>query len=708
MPPISVGDAVVTIGGDTSKLDSKLSGIGTKLNKIGQNAGAAGRSLVLMGAPVAALSGFAVSTFAKFEQSMARVQAVSNATAEEFEALKNIAKEMGRTTVFTANQSADALSFLAMAGMTATEAIGSLPSVLQLAAAGGLELADAADIVTNVMAGFGLEIDELDKANDVLVTGFTSANTNLQQLGQAFKFAGPVARAAGISFEETTAVLALLGNAGLQATMAGTGLRGAITRLLNPSGEAQKVIERLGIQILDSAGDMLPFVDIVGQLEKSGLSAGDAMEIFGQRAGPAMLALVGQGSEALRKLTGEMENSGGTAERIALRQLDTFSGSMTLLKSQVESVALQLGETLAPRLRALVERVGPIVTQIGEWVEKNPQLILAISAAAGAMLTLGGALVGLSLILPGIVALGPLVGGAFSLMLGPIGLVAAAIAALVFVFVTDFGGIRTKTLEVVKAIDDALRGPLINAFNFVKKEALKFVDFLKGMWTRFQEDPVKAMGFLLGILIAWFIQLPGKVRDVVRITIKSISDLVSTAFEKFGPVVKDALEALPGVVIDFMQKLPGRLLGAMRTFQDWIRSFVEGIFEGIAFALPAGLLDPLKKLAGKLADIMDKVPGAAQKFIPGYSGLVDMLEDFSNLPGLARGGDVTRSGLAIVGERGQELVNLPKGAQVKPLTSAASQPQRIDLTIELDGEVLVKKLGLPLVEHIRLTTGVAI
>ncbi len=702
--PISVGDAVVTISGDTSKLDKKLGGIGAKLNKVGQQAGMAGRSLVLMGAPVSALAGFAVSTFAKFEQSMARVQAVSNATAEEFEELKQVAKEMGRTTVFTANQSADALSFLAMAGMTATEAIGSLPSVLQLAAAGGLELADAADIVTNVMAGFGLSVEQLDQANDVLVTGFTSANTNLQQLGQAFKFAGPVAKAAGISFEETTAILALLGNAGLQATMAGTGLRGSLTRLLNPSNDAKKVLERLGITVLDASGDLLPFVDIVSQFEKVGLSAGDAMEIFGQRAGPAMLALVGQGSEALRTLTSEMMNSGGTAQRIAERQLDTFSGSMTLLKSQVESVALTLGETLAPRLRAMVERVGPIVTQIGEWVEKNPKLVLAIASAAGAMLTLGGALIVLGLIMPGIVALGPLVGGAFTLMLGPVGLLIAAIAALVFVFVTDFGGIRTKTLKVIKAIDDALRGPLIRAFEFVKEKALAFVDFLKMMWGRFQDDPIKAMGFLLGILIAWFIQLPGLVLNFVESAFKQIGKGAAV----IGPIILDALKQVPGILIDFMQKLPGRLMTAMRTFQDWIRRFVEGVFEGVAFALPKGLLEPLKSLAGKLASILSKVPSVARNFIPGYSGLIDMLQNFANLPELAKGGDITRRGLAMVGEEGPELLNLPRGAQVRPLSAVASQPQTINLTVSLDGEVLIKKLGLPLVEHIRLATGVGI
>ena len=118
-----------------------------------------------------------------------------------------------------------------MAGINSTDSISALPNVLNLATAGSLELSNAADIVTNVMSGFGISADDVGKATDVLVTGFTSANTDFQQLGEAFTYAGPVAKAAGLGFEETSATLALLGNAGIQASMAGTTLRGAITRL---------------------------------------------------------------------------------------------------------------------------------------------------------------------------------------------------------------------------------------------------------------------------------------------------------------------------------------------------------------------------------------------------------------------------------------------------------------------------------------------
>ena len=231
-----------------------------------------------------------------------------------------------------------------MAGLEAKESIAALPDVLNLAAAGQLELGQAADIVTNVMAGYGIAAEDVTMAVDVLTKGFTSANTDLVQLGEAFKLGGPVAKAAGLDFQETAAALALMGNAGFQATLSGTALRGAITRMLNPTTEAQKALNRLGVTVTDTNGNILPLIDIVRQFEAAGLSAGDAMTIFGQRAGPAMLALLGQGSEALSGLTEEMRNAGGTAQTIADTQLDTLTGDITLMKSAVEGLALSFGE----------------------------------------------------------------------------------------------------------------------------------------------------------------------------------------------------------------------------------------------------------------------------------------------------------------------------------------------------------------------------
>ncbi len=422
------------------------------LKRVGQNATQLGLSLAKLGAPLTAVAALSLKTFAKFEKSMVRVSAVSNATAEEFKALEAQAKLMGRTTIFTATQSAEALAFMAQAGLSATDAIGGLPSVLQLAAAGGIELANAADIVTNVMAGMQLEISDLARANDVLVTAFTSANTNLQQLGQAFKFVGPVAAAAGLSLEETSAALALMGNAGLQAAMAGTGLRGSITKLLNPSKEAAGVLASLGVSATDSSGELRSLREIVGQFEEVGLSAADAMTIFGQRAGPAMLALVGQGVDALDELTLAMENSGGTAKRIADAQMNTFTGSMAKLKAVVEGVAINIGETLAPAVRDLTKDLEPVIDAIGKWVKNNPELTKGLIGASVALVGIGGAIAALGLILPGVITLVSGLGVALGISTGGLTVIIGLLATFAVAYATNMFGIRDTTDKVFASI----------------------------------------------------------------------------------------------------------------------------------------------------------------------------------------------------------------------------------------------------------------
>lgn len=289
-----------------------------------------------------------VKSFADFETQMNRVRVLTGATGKDFMALENLARELGRTTAFSAKQSADAMGFLSMAGFEVDEVMSALPETLKLAAAAQLELGEAADIVTNILTGLQIPMEDLGKANDVLVKAFTSTNTNLQQLGQAFKFVGPVTTSAGLAFEEVTAALGLLGNAGIQASMAGTTLRGAIAKLLNPSAEGAKVLAELGVEAIGTTGKMNPLSDIIEQLAEGGATTADIFKIFGQRAGPGIAALLSQGSKAIKDLTRTLEDSAGVAERAAEIQLEGLNGSLIKMKSAAEGAAISIGESLAP------------------------------------------------------------------------------------------------------------------------------------------------------------------------------------------------------------------------------------------------------------------------------------------------------------------------------------------------------------------------
>ena len=351
--------------------------------------------------PIVAIGGNALRTAAQFESAMNQVAAVSGATGKDFKDLESLAKDLGETTSFSASQAAEGMSFLAMAGFEVNDILESMPGVLNLAAAGQMDLAMASDIASNILTGFGKDASEMANAVDVLAKTFTSSNTNLVQLGEAMAYVAPVANSAGLQFEEVSAAVGLLGNAGIQASMAGTALRGAISRLLSPTAESEKILNRLGITALDSAGNLLPLNKIIEQLEKSGATTADILTIFGDRAGPGISALVDQGSESLRELTKELENSGGTAQDIADKQLEGLNGALKRLQSAFEGLMITIADSgLLDAATRLIERLTESVGKLAErWrklapeVQENILLIIGIAAALGPLLMIFGNLV---------------------------------------------------------------------------------------------------------------------------------------------------------------------------------------------------------------------------------------------------------------------------------------------------------------------------
>lgn len=380
------------------RVSGGLKGVQANLDRIGQNLKNVGRRMTLgVTTPIVGLGASIIHTAGQFETSMNRVQALSGATGEEFDALRQQARELGAATQFSASQAGEAMGFLAMAGFEAQDILGAMPATLQLAASAQLDLGNAADIVSNILTGYGKNVEELGHVTDVLTKAFTSANTDLSQLGEAMKFAGPVASAAGVEFEEAAAAMALMGNAGIQGSMAGTSLRGALTRILDPTDRVYGTMKRLGLQFTDSGGRLKSMEEIIRQLEPHAEDAGLFMQLFGQRAGPAMAALVSQGSDALRDMTGELRDSAGTAERISAVQMQGFEGAVKELRSAFEGLQIAIAES------GLLETVTEVVKSVTEFVrnlsETSPELlrlgtiIAGVAAAAGPLLWVVGTLI---------------------------------------------------------------------------------------------------------------------------------------------------------------------------------------------------------------------------------------------------------------------------------------------------------------------------
>ena len=424
-------DINVKLSANTADFQSKMAKARKSFAKFGSKLKQTGKSMTRnISAPLAAIGGGAVMAAANFEKSMNKVKAISGATGKDFDRLKNQAKDLGKTTQFSASQAADAMGFLGMAGFDTEQIMAAMPATLDLAAAGGLELAQAADIASNVLSGFGAEASEMGRFSDVMAAGFTNSNTSLEQLGTAMAYVAPVASGMGLSLEETTAAIGKLSDAGIQGSAAGTSLRGILAQLSQKS-------DALGVSVFDSAGKMLPLENILEQMKTKGHSASKIMEVFGNKAGPGMLALLKVGGKGLNELTQKLETSGGTAKNIADTQMEGLAGTMTRLKSQLEGVAIQFGEMLLPAM----EKVAAVVSNVLTWFSKLDGSTKTIIITVGILAALAGPLVAL--------------GGAFATVwaaaTGPVGLVIGAIAlvgAAIIYLIDNFEALKERFTDI--------------------------------------------------------------------------------------------------------------------------------------------------------------------------------------------------------------------------------------------------------------------
>ena len=350
-----MGYALGVASAGLSQISSKMSGVTRGLSAI--RAGIA----MITGFSTTFLALFAlkgtIKQLAEFDDSLRAAGAAAGASQDELEQMEITIRELGATTRFTSKEVATVAKQLSLAGFTIPETLKALPGVLQLAAAGMMDVGDAADIATNVLRGYGMQVEDLAHVNDVLVAGFTNSNTTLIELGHAFTYVGPIAHAAGMAFEETAALLAALAQSGYKSTKAGVVLRNGIVRLLAPTRKAAKVIADLGIATKKSDGSMRSMIAIIDDLIKSGATVTDLVTIFGRRAGPGMAALISRGTASLEHFNKLMIESGGTARAVATYMESGFGGSMRRLKSIWEELTITFGRMLEVDLTDYFERL---------------------------------------------------------------------------------------------------------------------------------------------------------------------------------------------------------------------------------------------------------------------------------------------------------------------------------------------------------------
>ena len=335
---VSINARLAKLKADLKKAEAMSRASGMKMNAA-MNLGKAKKGLksfnVLLTATFAGVGLLAVTRFAKsivsigteFQHSMLIVKGVTRATGKQFVELTDLAKKLGETTEWTANQAAGGLKFLGMAGLGAERSLEALPGMLDLATAGAIELATAADIATNAMTAMQIPVEELNRVNDVFIGTITRSNTNMEMMAESFKYSAPLAKAYGVSIETLAAMIGTLGNAGIQGSMAGTQLAFAFQK-------TQKVFEKLGI---DGAGKS--FVDALKAARDAGWGATEMMQAFGMRGGRAALVLKDL-VPMVEDLEGKLKNSEGEAKKLAETMRSSTKTAFIELKSAIEGIAI--------------------------------------------------------------------------------------------------------------------------------------------------------------------------------------------------------------------------------------------------------------------------------------------------------------------------------------------------------------------------------
>lgn len=377
------GKVVIETDLDSSGIESGLKKLGSITAK-----GLKAATTAITGTSVA-LGGIATAAIkvgSDFESQMSRVKAISGSTGEEFEKLKEQAIQLGADTAFSSKQAAEGMENLAAAGFATNEIVDAMPGLLSLAAAAGEDLATSSDIAASTLRGFGLEAKDMAHVADVLAANANRTNSSVAQTGEAMKYVAPLARAAGLSLEETAAAIGIMADAGIQGSQAGTTLRGAISRLSKPTDDMQEAMDELGISFYDSNGKMKSLTEQVGMLRKATEGMTDEQKnnllvtLYGQEALSGMMALINEGEGSLGDLTEAYKNCDGEAQKAAETMQDNLSSALEQLGGSAESLGIVFYESVAENLKKTAQSATDSVNNITETF-KSGGMNAAIQAA---------------------------------------------------------------------------------------------------------------------------------------------------------------------------------------------------------------------------------------------------------------------------------------------------------------------------------------
>ena len=553
---------------DIKKVSDNFSG----LNKLGDTMKNIGAKLTLgLTVPITGVAAASTSTAMNFEAAMNEVSAISGTTGKNLEKLSDLAKEMGRTTKFSATESAEALKFMGMAGWKTEDMMKGLPGILNLAAAGGTDLALTSDIVTDGLTGLGLSAKDTDKFVDIMAATCSNANTSIELMGETLKYVGPVAGALGIEMDDLSLAIGLMGNAGIKGSQAGTSLRAGLTNLVKPTKEMQKAMNKYGVEIVKTSDGSVDFMGTIQNLREKlgGLSeteqAAALSSIFGKEAMSGWAAVVNASEGDFNKLSNAISNSDGTAQKMSDTMMKGTKGALTEMKSALEGVAITIGERLSPFVEKAADFISNLCAKFQELNPATQTLIMVISgvvAAIGPLLVIGGALVkGFVLIKAATVGLGVGLGALSVPILGVIAGITGLIAAGIWLC-QNWDTVKAKAIEVWNAIKTTVIEVWNNIVTWTTETWNNIVSVLSNVWNTICN------------IVQFGVMLVGEI-------LNAAFQIITIPFQFVWQNCKDFLIKIWESMSNYLKQIWNSISNVCSTVWNTITSFLSAIWENI-------------------------------------------------------------------------------------------------------------------------------
>ena len=609
----------------------KIAATGESLKTTGDNISNAGKKLLPVTAAVTAMGGASIQTAANFESSMSQVQATMGVTKESMttldgqsvntmDALSKLAQEMGASTAFSATECAEALNYLALAGYDTQQMADTLPTVLNLAVAGGIDLASASDMVTDAMSALGMEVSDADVMVDQMAKTASTTNTSVAQLGEGILTIGATAKSVKGGTAELNTALGILANNGIKGAEGGTHLRNIILSLQNPTDKAADAMESLGVQVYDSQGNMRSMNDILGDLNTSmdGMTSAEKdniiSKIFNKTDLAAANALLANTGKSWDNLQSSIANSGGAAQQMADTQLDNLQGQLTLLKSALEGLAISFGQLLMPAIKSIVGVLQKVVDWLNSLDEGTKKVIVTVALVAGA---LGPVLIIVGKVISAvgtIMTVIPKLSGAITavktafavlnttMLANPIFLIIAAITALVAAFIylwntnEDFRQFWIDLWENVKQV-------AITVWNAIKA-------FFQTVW-----DAIKVI----------FETVFGVIKTLVTTYFNLYKTIIETVFNVIKTVITTIWEAIKGVfttVFNVIKTIVTTYFNIYKTIIQTVLTVIQTVITTVWNTIKTVITTVMNAIKTIFTTVWNAIKTIIQAVVSGIKGLI--------------------------------------------------------------------------------------